>query len=286
MSDARNSAVYRTICGRLREFSPPIDLEQLIDFNHVAPDGKLTFRAEPTVLGGIFFHAKDFHRIWEAFRTANNRKGQRAFDYYSLKRSKLEHFFKSVFSLNMLDISYLATRGYGFREIWSLFELDERPLIPQRERGQNFSHGFDRSFANRFGSTGTVEKRRDITSVHVALLDDICNIHIDDVGFVVRSLSGEGGMSPDFGQHLVDELLWKTFLSPILADLGENVTLDLPSSRNNYAPSIGLTLELPKLGASFSGAFTFNCKCLQGGRTYLDVPPGGWSVGFGFKKTF
>lgn len=286
MSDPRYSDTYRTICARMRTLVPPIDLEKLIDFNHIAPDKKPTFRAEPTVLGGIFFHPKSFESIWHAFRMANNTKGERAFDYFSLKRSKLEHFFKSVFSLNMLDISYLATRGYGFREIWNPLELDDRPLFPARERGGNFSHGWDKSFANRFGSAGSIERRRDITSIHAAIMDDICNVHIDEIGFVMRGIGGEGGMTPDFGQHLVDELLWKTFLSPVLGDLGEHVTFDLPSSRSGYAPSIGLTVDLPKLGTSISGAFTFNCKCLPGGRTYLDTPPGGWSVGFSLKKTF
>lgn len=287
MFDPRSSDTYRTICARLRAFTPPIDLEQLIDFDHVAADQKRTFRVEPTVLGGIFFHPKSFDAVWHAFRLANAATGERAFDYYSLKRSKLEHFFKSVFSLNLLDISYVVTRGYGFREIWNPMQLDDRPLLPERERGRNFSPGWDKSFANRFGSAGSIEKRRDITAIHAALLDDICNIHIDEVGFVMRGIGGEGGMTPDFGQHLVDELLWKSYLAPLLhQDLDEYLTIDVPSLRNNYAPSIGATVDVKQLGLSVSGAFTFNCKCLSGGRTHLDTPPGGWSVGFSLKKTF
>ena len=123
-------------------------------------------------------------------------------------------------------------------------ELDDRPLFPVRERGHNFSHGWDKSFANRFGSAGSIERRRDITSIHAAIMDDICNVHIDEIGFVMRGIGSEGGMTPDFGQHLVDELLWKTFLSPVLGDLGEYVTINLPNSRTNEVEADRIGVEL------------------------------------------
>ena len=282
------SDVYKTINDRLGQMTPPINLDHLIDFKHVAPDGKPTFRCEPTVLGGVFFHPKDFSKIWNAFRNAHNNRGERAFDYYALPRSKLEHFFKSVFALNMLDISYLATRGFGFREIWNPFELDSRPLFPAEERTTRSPKAWDKAFERSFGSAMSTEKRRDITALHVALMDDICNIHIDDVGFVLRGHDGVGGMSPDFGQHLVDELLWKTYLAPaIWQHLGEYVTIDLPSSRTNYAPTVGITVDWSRIGLSVSAAFTYNCKCLPGGRLQQDgTIPEGWSVGLGIKKTF
>ncbi|MFX5743245.1 hypothetical protein ABTE37_20100, partial [Acinetobacter baumannii] len=83
--------------------------------------------AETSTLGGIFFHAKDFESLRREFATTNNTAGERAFDYFRLQPDKIKHVFSSAFALNLLDISYLATRGYGFREIWNPVQLDDRP---------------------------------------------------------------------------------------------------------------------------------------------------------------
>jgi hypothetical protein len=287
MSDPKVSGTYREICSRLRTFHPPILLEHHIDENHVDKKGNRTFRAESSTLGGIFFHAKDFEQLRRELQTTNNSVGERAFDYFSLKPDKIKHFFTSAFSLNLLDISYLATKGYGFREIWNPFELDDRPLSMADLRPGRVAPLWDKGFGARFGEAGIGDKRRDITAVHAAILDDICNIHIDDVGFVMRGLGRVGGMTPDFGQHLVDELLWKTYLAPLIWEhLGEHVTINLPSSRTGYAPSVDITVDLPSQGLSLSVTFTFKCKCLSGGRVEIDAIPEGYSLGFGLSKTF
>ncbi|MBN8938998.1 MAG: hypothetical protein J0H01_05880 [Rhizobiales bacterium] len=286
MADPKTSDTYRKICERLRTFNPPILLEKHIDVNHVGKDGQPTFKAEASTLGGIFFHAKNFEGLRREFVTTNNTAGERAFDYFPLRPDKIKHFFSSAFALNLLDISYLATRGYGFREIWNPVQLDDRPLSMADARPGRRAPLWDKGFGARFGEAGIGDKRRDITSVHVALLDDLCNIHIDDVGFVMR-IAGVGGMTPDFGQHLVDELLWKTYLAPLISEhLGEYVTINLPSSRTGYRPSVGLTVDLPKQDLSVSATFTFKCKCLSGGRADADGIPEGYSIGVGITKRF
>jgi hypothetical protein len=94
-------------------------------------------------------------------------------------------------------------------------------------------------------------------------------------------------MTPDFGQHLVDELLWKSYLAPLIWEhLNEHVTINLPSSRTGYTPGVGITVDLPKQGLSLSATFTFKCKCLSGGRMEIDSIPEGYSLGFGLSKTF
>lgn len=285
MADPKTSDTYRTIADRLLKFNPPIRIEQHIDEKHVDANGKPTFTAEPSVLGGITFHAKNFELLRREFKSTNNASGEIAFDAYFVPASKVKHFFKSVVNLNLLDISYLATKGFGFREIWNPVQLDDRPLSMADMRGGRTAPLWDKQFGSQFGEAGIGDKRRDITAVHAAIMDDICNIHIDDVGFVMRS-GGIGGMTGDFGQHLVDELLWKTYLAPLIHErLGEHVTLNLPSSRTGFRPAVGVTVDLPEQGLSVSATFSFKCKCLSGGEANIDNIPQGYSIGIGLTKT-
>jgi hypothetical protein len=287
MTASKSAGTYRKICERLRTFNPPIDLEKHIDWKHENKNKVPTFRAEPTTLGGVFFHAKDFEKLRRAFKSATNSSGDVAFDYFPLRPDKIKHFFGSVVNLNLLDVSYLVTNGFGFREIWNPLQLQQRPLSMADLRPGRVAPLWDKGFGARFGEAGIGEKRRDITAVHAAISDDVCNIHIDDVGFVLRGPSRVGGMTPDFGQHLVDELLWKSMLAPLIWDrLGEHVTINLPSSHTAYAPSVGLTLDLPAQGLSVSATVTFQCKCLSGGRAEIDAIPDGFSAGVGISKTF
>jgi hypothetical protein len=276
VTDPTSTQPYLVIAQRLRTFRPMIVIEDHIEA------GSLT--AETSVLGGINFKPINFHRLWEAFRFANNEEGERAFDYYSMKGDKLKHFIKSVFSVNFLDISYLATKGFGFREIWSAFQLDSRPLSASDGRRGRTSL-FDKGFGARFGASGTGERRMDITAVHAALSEEFCNIHIDDMGFVMRGLDGVGEMDPDFLQHLVDELLWKTDVAPHISQwLADHVTINLPSSRTGYLPTFGLTLDLPEEGFSVSAAATFKCKCLPSGQAEIDHIADGFSLGVSVTK--
>jgi hypothetical protein len=277
MTDPKSTETYLAIAQRLRTFRPEIVID-----DHLK-DGIV--QVESSVLGGIFFEAANFPRLLELFKTVVNDRGERAFDYYSLKKDKLRHFLKSMVTLNFLDISYLATHGHGFREIWSGPQLDSRPLS-RSDLGQGrFAPLWDKRFGGQFGAAGTGDKRMDLTSVHVALSDEICNIHIDDVGFVLRGLDGQGAMDPDAIQHLTNELLWKTYLAPHISKwLGDHLTLDLPSSRTGYRPMIGLTLDLPEEGMSISATLTLKCKCLPGGHGEVDHIPEGSSVAVSFTK--
>lgn len=275
-ASARNSDVYRAVRDRLATFRPKIIIDDIIE------PGSLT--VESSVLGGISFKPTDFQRLWTAFRHATNDRSEEAFDYYSMKPSKLNHFLKSAAALNLLDISYLATQGFGFREKWNGPKLDDRPLSLSDMPG--YQPRFDKRFGGRFGAGGTGEKQMDLTSVHAALWPELCNIHIDNVGFVLRGIDGTAGMGPDAPQHLVDELLWKTYLAPHISPwVGDHITLNLPSSRTGYVPMVGVTLDLPEQGISVSATVTLKCNCLPGGQAEVDHIPDGFSVGVGFTKT-
>jgi hypothetical protein len=241
-----------------------------------------------TTLVGITFRPRNFQELMLAFRSAR-RNGSEAFHYHPLTvRSLARQIYMDLINVDPLQISYAATeagmpgksaqRGFGFREITDLAPmLDDRPLSMSDVRPNP-------RFAARF-STPAVRKI-DIRSLHVALTPEACNIHIDEVGFVLRGPNNQLILSPDFLQHMVNELIFKTNLRGVLGEwVTDHFSILVPSSDNHYAPTVGIGLELPKQNLSISASFSFGCRCLPAHRVTTDeriVPiPEGWSVGVG-----
>jgi hypothetical protein len=266
-----------------------------------------------TVLIGITFPVKNFQGLLEAFRGAVNKRGENAFHYHPLKAmpvggGKIDAFLdkaEQALSLNWLSLSYDQTtvglskaseeKAWGFREIADSYNIEVGPL---EAAGKNKYSGENRH-SLRFGQAPAAYARKvDISSLHVALTPAACNIHIDNVGFVLRGPRNAVGLDADFIQHIVNELVWKTILRDwILGKYGENakglwavdhLSLMLPQSDTHFAPTAGIQLDLGK--SQLTAAFTLDCKCLQGEQLSIDeriVPiPDGWSVGVGFKRDF
>ena len=115
-----------------------------------------------------------------------------------------------------LTLSFLATQGVGFREIFRpLLELPNHLLLPNH----NITHD------SRFGR----ELKRDISSLHIAVSDFAvgkvrpgeilftwCNIHIDNLTVVVRGLGNEFSISPTSINHFINELVFKTWLQGLI----------------------------------------------------------------------
>lgn len=265
-----------------------------------------------TTLIGITFLPKNFQGLYEAFRGALNTRGENAFHYHALKPAPgggkisaiLDKTEQLVF-LNWLGLSYDQTkvgltkaaeqRAWGFREIADTYNTELGPL---EAAGRNKYSGENRHTL-RFGQAPAAYARKvDITSLHVALTPAACNIHIDNVGFVLRGPRSVVGLDADFLQHLVNELGWKTIARDALVEkYGEtskavwavdHVDVILPSSDTRYAPMAGLKLDLGSV--QLTTAFTLDCKCLQKEQLSVDekvVPiPDGWSLGAGFRKDF
>jgi hypothetical protein len=264
-----------------------------------------------TVLQGITFVPKDFQLLLDLFRSAKNKEGDAAFHYHPLKGGPGGGMAWTALKdaamlagLDLLELSYDQTkigmpgavqeRAWGFREI---ADADNTVVGPLEQGTANYP-GKDR-FELKFGHRPASYARRvDITSLHVALTPSACNIHIDDVGFVLRGPRSVVGLTPDFVQHLVNELLWKSILRDALVDKYGNsskavwavdhLSLMLPSSDTRYAPTVGAKLDLG--GMQLTAAFSFDCKCLNSERLTLEeriVPISeGSSVGLGFEVKF
>jgi hypothetical protein len=108
-----------------------------------------------------------------------------------------------------LTLSFLATDGIGFREIF-------RPTISDRPLDNTNELPFDA----RFGR----DIRVDVSSLHVAVAEFAalnqtrCNIHIDNLTVTLGGIGNDVGISPSVINHFVNELLFKTKLQGKLPD--------------------------------------------------------------------
>jgi hypothetical protein len=281
-------------------------------YERTMPGKRAKFIEGKTVLIGITFPPKNFQELLEVFRSAVNKRGENAFHYHPLKPSpgggKIQTILDKTEQLVFLDwigLSYDQTkvgltkateqRAWGFREIADSYNTEAGPL----EHARKNTYSGENRHSLRFGQTPAAYARKvDITSLHVALTPAACNIHIDNVGFVLRGPRSVVGLDVDFLQHMINELVWKSILREwIVGKYGESakalwaidhLSLMLPSTDTRLAPMAGVKLDLGK--AQLTAAFTLDCKCLQSEQLSIDekiVPiPDGWSLGAGLSVKF
>jgi len=213
------SPVYTTICSRLMAFSPPINLA-----HHIKSD----LSVGRSTLEGISFVAVNTDPLMHALRSAKDSSGNDAFAEGSADDPRNW----------ALQLSYKQTHGIGFREIWYP-RLSERPLNLADAMPNRFGSRRENRFSANFN-----DSLDDHSSLHCAIAPDTCNIHIDEMGFVITGLDGDIVIDPDFAEHLVNELLFKSKLDHKLPDwLIDRLSIELPNSTNDYS-RVGLSFDL------------------------------------------
>lgn len=201
-----NQKVYDAIKNRLMNFTPQILLGDHIvhswervkklnasENNKKSPEGKYRrLIVHRNILNGIDFIIEDYDKLLCTIRNARADISKPGFVEGSKKDFK-KHW--------ALALSFAATDGIGFREIFRP-QIVERPL-------ENFNR---MPFDNRFGRDYTV----DISSLHLAISNfkdfPRCNIHIDNLTVTLGGITNEIGISPTSIGHIVNELLFKTYL--------------------------------------------------------------------------
>lgn len=241
-----------------------------------------------STLKGIIFKCKHLPTIKQAFDSATDYLGRIAF-YYNGQYSSgkiLRELIRNAPVL--LDMSYAATDGYGYREIRDM------PLLPSLSSFRPVRMSAD--FNSRFGFDDEQEVHFEVTSVHAALAEKICNVHIDEVGFVMRGPSG-AFLTLDFGQHAANELGLKDKLAPLLGRgigrmfrvdgkevgnwIAKNINLELPSHRDSYRKGVGVSVT-PTPNLKISAKFTAKCGYCRNVEEDFGIPiPDGWSIGLG-----
>lgn len=217
---ARNSDVFKKIYKRMEGLG--IDLDAHIGSHLEA--GRLT-------LDGINFVAKDHNRLLDALTDLKYPAGDKVF--FRGAKSARGHFVG--------NLSFLATDGIGFRQIWQTFP-DERPVaVPNSRTGP----AMDPKLSARFGDSQNLP---DLTSVHCAVSKRMCNVHIDEMGFVVTDAKGNVIVDPDALRHIFVELLWKTDLQGKLPFWAlDHVNFTIPSSPNDFS-RVGVSVDVAQFG--------------------------------------
>jgi len=126
-----------------------------------------------TTLDGINFSPRNYKAFAQAVRDAQKANG----------RSFVEG--KKHGTPDVIDLSFLATSGTGFREIsWT------------------------------DGKQATL----DFSALHLALSPVRCNVHIDEFGVVIGGPNGDISLSPNALHHIANELILKTIIKEFLYD--------------------------------------------------------------------
>ena len=217
---ARSTDVFKVIFRRMEGLG--IDLDNYIGKN---------LEANRSVLDGINFVATDHNDLINVLTNLKYPAGDNVF--FRGSRSGRGHFVG--------NLSFLATDGIGFRQIWQTFP-SERPIAKSNDPN---APAVDTRGSARFGDNQNLP---DLTSVHIAVSKRLCNVHIDQMGFMVTDQYGTRIVDPDALRHIFVELLWKTDLQGKLPFWAlDNINFVIPSSPNDFS-RVGVTIDVAKFG--------------------------------------
>ena len=239
--DERQQRTYDAIVARCTDLIPSIDITK-----HIKQG---TLRVANNTLDGITFEAVDpadleaelsgRMKLPGAGKSPKPAEGALSFDTTRGPRPANA----SMISMKedpkhwALKASLGATVGEGFREQWRPPPQPQAALLPTTSYGsQRLSLGF--------GETG---KRLTFTALHAAVAASVCNVHIDERGFVVSTPEG-AVVTPTFWGHLANELLLKTkfrdwlddathdmAVGPLVVEVINRLSLRFPDAENRFA---------------------------------------------------
>jgi hypothetical protein len=239
--DDRQKATYDAIVARCTDLIPPVDITKHIN--------RGTLRVANNTLDGITFEAVDPADLEAelsgrmkrpgAGKPSKPREGAQSSDTTRGPRPANA----SMISMKedpkhwALKASFGATVGEGFREQWRPPPQPRVPLLPTT------SYGTER-ISLGFGETG---KRLTFTALHAAVAASVCNVHIDERGFVVSTAEG-AVVTPTFWGHLANELLLKTkfrdwldgaigdnLVGSLVVEVVNRLSLRFPDAENRFA---------------------------------------------------
>jgi hypothetical protein len=196
--------VFDAINTRLQTFTPKIVLGDHIvhsweKIEKLSKERFLPVVAQRNVLNGIDFIVEDRDKLIAAIKNA--KVGKEAAFRAGSNKGWSDHW--------ALTISFMATDGIGFREIF-------RPRINDQPLSEMKALPFD----TRLGRDVNI----DISALHLSVakfpkLDqDRCNVHIDKLTVTLGGIGDDVQISPSVLSHFVNELLFKTKLQGKLPD--------------------------------------------------------------------
>jgi hypothetical protein len=239
--EERQKNTYDTIVARCTDLIPSVDIAKHIKSG--------TLRVANNTLDGITFEAVDpadleaelSGRMKLPGTGKSPKPGEGALSFDTTRGPRPAN--ASMISMKedpghwALKASFGATVGEGFREQWRAPPQPRPALLPMT------SYGSERVSLG-FGDTG---KRLTFTALHAAVAASVCNVHIDERGFVVSTPEG-AVVTPTFWGHLANELLLKTkfrdwldgaigdnIVGSLVVELVNRLSLRFPDAENRFA---------------------------------------------------
>jgi hypothetical protein len=102
-----------------------------------------------------------------------------------------------------------------------------------------------------FATVGKGYREISTPSLHVAIAEKVCSVHIDSFAFLIDSPYGGTLIQPNVLQHIFDELILRwpmawlrnkglTWAAAVL----QSIHVVLPNSTNQYSPELGFRIEI------------------------------------------
>lgn len=102
-----------------------------------------------------------------------------------------------------------------------------------------------------FATVGKGYREISSPSLHVAIHERVCSVHIDSFAFLIASPYGGGVIQPNALQHILDELILRmpmawfrrkgmTWAAAVL----QSIHSVLPNSSNQFSPELGFRIEI------------------------------------------
>jgi len=137
-------------------------------------------------------------------------------------------------------------------------------VVSATRKGQRAFHWDDRRiFLYKLAALATDgQGYREIgtPSLHIAISDEKCNVHIDEFAFVLKGPFGSTYFSPDAMRHIGDELVYRAYVRKYLimglyqtlpdqiakpaAQLLDRTYMVLPSTENRFDMRVGMGVRL------------------------------------------
>ena len=163
-------------------------------------------RIGPNTLVGVDFIARDIGKLIDALKAQKDGSWYHYADPNDPTRKE--------YNDPILVASLAATKGYGLREVLSdaVFEPITQPKTD--------AISIDPAFSRKFDPRPQLKAK----ALHFAISKNLCNVHLDDVGFVFRNEKGEIIVDINRARiHAVDELGLKTKIPELAGLLGPGI---------------------------------------------------------------
>lgn len=243
--EAVTSDVYKAINARFLDLTPQIELKSYF----LDDPFSWQIKVRKNTLDGMDFVVKDVDAFLKCLDAAKIGT-EKAF----MKGGVSPSDFKEHWAHNA---SLMASKGIGYREPWRFVLTDHALRVADAQPSLLNAPQMDQQFSGYFAEALKVN----LKALHIAVIlgsnpkDNLCKVHIDEVGIEMLDENGNVSLTPNIGFHTASELILKSII-PVPEWVKTNVDLHFLSADMGYR-RIGASIHLyktPKLKITLSAS--------------------------------